>query len=52
MPPKKKKKAEDPVKEHGESLIKGDFVPVDESDVARAVDVPFTEKPISEIEIV
>ena len=50
--PKKKKKSEDPVKEHGESLIKGDFVPVDENDVARAVDVPFTERPVSEIETI
>ncbi len=48
----KKKKSEDPVKEHGESLIKGDFVPVDEGDVARAIDIPFTEKPVSEIETI
>ncbi|MBI2628479.1 DNA topoisomerase I [Candidatus Pacearchaeota archaeon] len=48
----KKKKSEDPVKERGEALIKGDFVPVDENDVARAVDIPVMEKPISEIEII
>ena len=45
----KKKKVEDPVKEYAERTIKGDFVPVDESDVARAVDVPVIDKSIEQI---
>ncbi|PIZ82600.1 DNA topoisomerase I [Candidatus Pacearchaeota archaeon CG_4_10_14_0_2_um_filter_05_32_18] len=39
MPPKKKT-FEDPVKHYGEQSIKQDFVPVGESDLAGAVDVP------------
>ncbi len=38
MPPKKKN-VEDPVKHYGEQSIREDFVPVDESDLAGAVDV-------------
>ena len=38
--PGKKKNVEDPVKHYGEQAIKQDFVPVDESDLAGAVDVP------------
>lgn len=38
MPPKKKN-VEDPVKHYGEQSIREDFVPVDEGDLAGAVDV-------------
>src|SRR3989344_8852541 len=36
----KKKAVEDPIKEYGEREIKDNLIPMDEGDVARAVDVP------------
>ena len=38
MPPKKK--VEDPVEEYGEKEIKDNLIPLDEKDIAHAVDVP------------
>ncbi|MEM3112954.1 MAG: DNA topoisomerase I [Candidatus Pacearchaeota archaeon] len=39
-----KKKIEDPVKHYSEQTIRHDYVPVDESDIVGAVDVPVTNK--------
>lgn len=46
----KKKNVEDPVKHYGEQAIKQDFVPVSESDLAGAVDIPIIEKRVESIE--
>jgi len=51
MPPAKNKNS-DLVVKYSESEIKSNFVPVDEKDVARAVDVPVNEKSSDEIETV
>jgi len=46
------KKENDLVKKYSEKEIKENFVPIDESDVAHAVDVPVKEKPSEKVEIV
>ena len=45
----KKKKFEDPVKEYGEKQIKENLIPMDESDVSHAIDVPVINKSIEQI---
>ena len=47
----KKKVVEDPVKEYGEKEIKDNLIPMDESDVAHAVDVPVKDN-FEKVEIV
>jgi len=47
--PRKKTKSEDPVKEYGEREIMSNLVPVDEKNVAHAVDVPVKEDKVTEI---
>ncbi|MEK6891352.1 MAG: DNA topoisomerase I [Nanoarchaeota archaeon] len=47
---KKKREIKDPVKHYGEQSIRQDFVPISESDLAGAVDVPIIEKRVESVE--
>ena len=50
MADKKKKQIEDPVKHYSEQSIRHDYIPVGESDVANAIDIPVSEKKSETIE--